>query len=87
MLGQFVRSTIAIALAALLLCGCSSMSMSKTRRQQIAYAKYVRKFSHKRVKQQTKFKKWKMPLTPPSQPTVTSGVSDGPQSASSSGGN
>lgn len=57
--------------------------MSTRGRQEMAYSRYVQKHSHKRVKQQAKFKKWKMPLTPPSQATVTSGTNEGPQSASS----
>jgi hypothetical protein len=79
------RSTIAILLGCALLGGCSYTTTQG--RQQMAYARYVKKFSHKRVKQKTKFKKWKMPFTPPSQPTVTTGVSDSPQSVRSSEGN
>ena len=80
-----LRSTIAILFAALLLSGCS---YATTRgRQQMAYARYVKKYSHKRVKQQTKFKKWKMPLTPESQPAVTSGTDQSPQSVRSNESN
>jgi hypothetical protein len=68
-----------------LLSGCSYASTRG--RQQMAYARYVKKFSHKRVKQQTKFKKWKMPFTPQSQQNVNTSVGGGPESASSISGN
>jgi len=76
-----LRSTIAILVGCALLSGCSYATTQG--RQQMAYARYVKKFSHKRVTKQPKVKKWKMPLTPPSQPTISSGVSDSPQSVRS----
>lgn len=88
MLEQTRRSTIAFLLTAILLSGCSYATSSG--RQQMAYARYVKKYSHKRIKQQTKFKKLKMPkmpLTPPAQPIMTNSSNDGPQSVSATRGN
>ncbi len=57
--------------------GCSYMT--ETGRQQHAYARYVRKMSKGRVKQQTKFRSNKpsMPTTQPNEPTQN--IQSGPQ--------
>jgi hypothetical protein len=52
-------------------------------RQQLAYARYVRKQTHNRVKMQTKFKKVKIPNAAAAEPKM-SGTRQGPQSVSSS---
>jgi len=52
-------------------------------RQQLAYARYVRKQSHNRVKMATKYKKVKMPKGSSAEPQI-SGKSQGPQSVNSS---
>ena len=82
---NIARSTIALVAISLGISGCSYATAQG--RQQIAYAHYVKKYSHKRVKQQTKFKKVKMPFTPSSKPGITTGVNDGPQSISAGSGN
>lgn len=82
MLEQTVRRTSLVLIGCLLLPSCAHFTQSG--RQQLAYAKYVRKQSHNRVRQQTKFKKTRMPTAPmPSDPTVTSGTSESPQSVTS----
>lgn len=65
----------------LFLSGCSYMS--KSGRQQMAYRNYVKKYSHNRVKQQTKFQKIKMPQPPQTPDAVRTASSEGPQSVSS----
>jgi hypothetical protein len=71
------RSTLVpLLLAALLLPGCSMLT--KSGRQQAAYARYVSKMSKGRVKQQRFFhsKKPAMPVTEPvetKEPTISSG--------------
>jgi hypothetical protein len=64
-----------------LLPGCAHFTSSG--RQQLAYAKYVRKQSHNRVKMATKFKKVHIPSANSAEPKIT-GTSGGPQSVSSS---
>lgn len=82
MLDQIVRRAALVLAALFLLPSCSHFSQSG--RQQLAYAKYVKKMSHNRVRQQTKFKKTKMPRAPlPSAPREMTSTSDSPQSVSS----
>ncbi len=82
MLEQTVRRTALVLIGCLLLPSCAHFTQSG--RQQAAYAKYVRKQSHNRVRQQTKFKKTRMPTAPmPSDPTITARASGSPQSVSS----
>jgi hypothetical protein len=64
-----------------LLPGC--MHFTSSGRQQLAYAKYVRKQSHNQVKVATKFKKIRIPSANSSAEPKISGTSDGPQSVSS----
>jgi len=52
-------------------------------RQQLAYAKYVRKQSHNRVKMTTKYKKIKVPKGASAEPKI-SGTSESPLSVNSS---
>ena len=66
----------------LLLPSCAHFT--STGRQQLAYAKYVRKQSHNRVQQQTKFKKTRVPNAPTSsEPKITAGESESPESVTS----
>ncbi len=83
MLEQPLR-LIAIALLAVsvFLSGCSYMT--KSGRDQMAYRNYVKKYSHNRVKQKTKFKKIRMPQPPQTQESVKTAASGAPQSMSSS---
>ncbi len=67
-----------LLLAALLLPGCSMLT--KSGRQQAAYARYVHKMSGGRVKQQKMFRSNKpsMPVTAPNEPLVVAEAS-GPE--------
>ena len=80
MLERTIKTTSALLLACALFSGCSSFT--KAGRQQAAYARYIKKYSHNRAKQQVKFKKMKVPKGTTSPATVTAGVNDGPQSVS-----
>jgi hypothetical protein len=86
MLEQTVRRAALVLVVFLLLPACANFS--KSGRQQLAYARYVKKMSHNRVRQQTKFKKTKVP-TPslPSAPKEMTGTSDSPLSVSSESSN
>ena len=91
MLGQLAKDRLTkLAVALLLTCAFGLLSgcgyATAQGRQQMAYARYVRKYSHNRVKQKTKFKKMKVPNAPESQNAAHASVSDGPQSVSSSSG-
>lgn len=59
--------------------GCSHFS--STARQQRAYEKYVRKSANVRVKRQKQFRqeKAKIPASAPSEPQITTEVSEAPQ--------
>jgi hypothetical protein len=82
MLEQPLRSIgIALIAGSVFLSSCSYMTRSG--RQQMAYRNYVKKYSHNRVKQQTKFKKIKTPQPPQTQEAVRTASSSGPQSVSS----
>jgi hypothetical protein len=82
MLGQPLRLIgIALLAGSVFLSGCSYMT--KSGRQQMAYRNYVKKYSHNRVKQQTKFKRIKTPQPPQTQEAVRTASSSGPQSVSS----
>ncbi len=76
-----------LALCFLLLAALSGCSMlTKEGRQQRSYEHYVRKSSSTRVKQAVKFRMSKsdMPLRQvPSEPKITTNVSEGPQSVTS----
>ena len=63
-----------------LLPACANFTSSG--RQQLAYARYIRKQSHNRVKTASKFKKIHIPSANPSEPKI-SAKSEGPQSVSS----
>ena len=82
MLEQAIKCAALLLLICLLLPSCSHFSQSG--RQQAAYARYVRKQSHNRVRQQTKFKKTKAPAMVPSDPEISAKANDGPQSVSQS---
>jgi hypothetical protein len=83
MLGQFARHIAIALLIALLLPSCARFSSAG--RQQLAYARYIKKYSGRRTRQQAKFKKVKMPATAQPGPShMNTGVNDGPQSVSSS---
>jgi hypothetical protein len=80
MLEQPLRSIgLALIAGSVFLSSCSYMT--KSGRQQMAYRNYVKKYSHNRVKQQTKFKKIKTPQ-PPQTPDAVK-TAGGPQSVSS----
>jgi hypothetical protein len=82
MLEQIARRAALILLACFLLPSCSHFTQSG--RQQLAYAKYVRKQSGIRKRQQVKFKTPRMPKAPELSPDhVATGVSESPQSVTS----
>lgn len=80
MLKGITRCAVILA-CCLLLSSCAHLTSSG--RQQLAYAKYVKKQSHNRVKQRTKFKKVSIPAPGPSERKETNGTKDGPQSVTS----
>ncbi|MGH7936749.1 MAG: hypothetical protein ACREF8_07050 [Chthoniobacterales bacterium] len=75
-----IKQISLLLLAAMFLPGCSMFS--KSGRQQAAYARYVRKMSGNRVKQQRIFRSSKKPMMPVSEPvdsgpvSVTTGTSN-----------
>ena len=79
MLEQNLRRVSVLLLGCLLLSSCAHFTQSG--RQQLAYAKYVKKQSHNRVRQQTKFKKTKVPAVQASDPRVN--TETGPQAVTS----
>jgi uncharacterized lipoprotein len=82
MLEQMLRVFLVAALAVSSLSGCSYMT--KSGRQQMAYQRYVKKFSGKRTKQQKKIKAPRIPRSPgPSDNKVNTQVSESPQSVTS----
>lgn len=82
MLEQSLRLIgIALIAGSVFLSSCGYMTTSG--RRQIAYRNYVKKYSHNRVKQRTKFKKMKMPEQPQSQDALKTAASDRPQSVTS----
>jgi hypothetical protein len=82
MLEQIAKRAALILLACFLLPSCSHFTQSG--RQQLAYAKYVRKQSGIRKHQQVKFKTPRMPKAPELSPDhVATGVSESPQSVTS----
>ena len=83
MLERILRYFLIVALIAAPLSGCAYMS--KNGRQQLAYQRYVKKFSGKKMKLKKKIKAPRMPLTPgPSENKVHTEVSgDSPQSVRS----
>jgi hypothetical protein len=81
MLGRILRWCAIIAMACYLLPGCAYFS--KSGRRQMAYERYVRKYSGQRAKRQAKYKKVRNPRPPdPSAYKVNAGVSESPQSVS-----
>jgi len=62
MLERILRSVAVILISCLAFSGCAHFT--KSGRQRLAYARYVKKCSHNRVRQQTKFKKVRMPKVP-----------------------
>ena len=83
MLERTVRILLLLSMAGAPLTGCAYMT--KNGRQQMAYQHYVRKMSGRRMKQQKKIKPPRIPATPaPSEDKVQTGVSESPQSVSSS---
>ncbi len=74
----------ALIVAFVALTGCSSFS--KTARQEAAYARYVKKFSHNRVQQKKKYAKVKIPKGEVSRNMVNADAANAPQSATSSEG-
>jgi type IV pilus biogenesis protein CpaD/CtpE len=83
MLERSPRTLVVLALSCALLSGCANAQQ----RQQAAYARYVKKFSHNRIKQKKKFKVVKMPAPPPASNIGSGGTNDYPHSVSSSSGN
>jgi hypothetical protein len=82
MLERILRLLLLAAIAVGPLSGCAYMS--KSGRQQMAYQRYVKKFSGKRMKQQKKIKPPKMPPTPgPSDYKTNTDVGGSPQSVTS----
>lgn len=79
MLEQLLKYLLLFALATAPLSGCAYMT--KNGRQQMAYQRYVKKQSGKRMKMQKKIKPVRMPLTPgPSEHKINTEVTDSPQS-------
>ncbi len=80
-----LEKTLRLLTVALIGClafpGCAHFT--KSGRQQLAYQKYVRKQSGMRFRQQAKMKTPRVPSVQPSQPKVTAGVNDSPQSVTS----
>ena len=82
MLERILRLFLLCALASAPLSGCAYMSQNG--RQQLAYQRYVKKFSGRRTKQQKKIKPPKMPRLPgPSDNRVNTEVNESPQSVTS----
>ena len=81
MLGQLSRLIVVVLVGCSMLSGCGYMT--KSGRQQIAYAHYVKKYSHRHAKQKMKYKRVKMPAPPPSDAVVHASAGDSPQSVSS----
>jgi uncharacterized lipoprotein len=83
MLERIATCLLFLTLALGPLSGCAYMS--KTGRQQMAYQHYIKKCSGRQLKVKKKMKSPKMPPTPGlSDHHVTTGVSETPQSVSSS---
>jgi uncharacterized lipoprotein len=84
MVERILKYLLLVALAVAPLSGCAYMS--KSGRQQLAYQRYVKKYSGKRTKLQKKIKAPRIPRTPgPSNNKVNSEVSESPQSVTSGG--
>ncbi|HJT80622.1 MAG TPA: hypothetical protein VJ719_05445 [Chthoniobacterales bacterium] len=82
MLEQLLKYLLLGAIATTPLSGCAYMT--KSGRQQMAYQRYVKKQSGKRLKMQKKIKPVKMPFTPgPSENKVNTEVIESPQSVTS----
>jgi hypothetical protein len=81
MLEQTLRLLTVVLIGCFALPGCAHFT--KSGRQQLAYQKYVRKQSGMRFRQQAKMKTPRVPSFQPSQPKVTAGVNDSPQSVTS----
>jgi hypothetical protein len=82
MLERILRLALLFAIVCLPLAGCGYMT--KQGRQQIAYQRYVRKCSGRKMKMARKIKAPKMPLTPgPSDNRIHTEVSGAPQSVTS----
>jgi hypothetical protein len=79
MLERTARFFLVLALLAAPLSGCAYMTTSG--RQQLAYQRYVKKFSGRKAKVVKKYKKVKMPRIPgPSENRINTDVVDAPQS-------
>jgi PBP1b-binding outer membrane lipoprotein LpoB len=83
MLEQTLKRAALVLLICLLLPSCSNLTQSG--RQQAAYAKYIKKQSHNRVRQQAKFKKTKAPTMLPSDPKISASAGEGGPQAVPSG--
>ena len=82
MLERTFNYLLIAAFAVAPLSGCAYMT--KNGRQQMAYQRYVKKNSGRKMKQQKKFKSPKMPLTPaPSDNQISTEVGGAPQSVRS----
>jgi hypothetical protein len=81
MLEQTLRLLTVVLIGCFALPGCAHFT--KSGRQQLAYQKYVRKQSGMRARQQAKMKTPRVPSFQSSQPKVTAGVNDSPQSVTS----
>ena len=82
MLGRTLRLFLLSAIAVAPLSGCAYAT--KSGRQQMAYQRYVKKFSGKKMKQQKKIKAPRMPRLPgPSDYHTNTEVNESPQSVTS----
>jgi hypothetical protein len=82
MLERLLKYCLLVAIAAAPLSGCAYMS--KNGRQQMAYQRYIRKQSGRKMKIQKKVKSPKMPQTPDLSPNkVNAEVIETPQSVTS----
>jgi hypothetical protein len=81
MLKRTIQWCAIVAIACSLLPGCAYFS--KNGRRQMAYARYVKKYSGRRAKAQVKYKKVKMPRQPPPSDFRTNTEVTGPQSVTS----
>jgi hypothetical protein len=83
MLERAAKSIAVILISCLILPGCAHFT--KAGRQRLAYQRYVKKYSGRRIKQQAKFKKVKMPAwQTPSENRVSTQVGGSPESVTAS---
>jgi hypothetical protein len=81
MLARTSRSFVVFLIACFALPGCAYFTNSG--RQQLAYEKYVRKQSGMRMKRQAKMRRVRVPSALLSEPKVSVGAAESPQSVTS----